>query len=351
MRLIYLISEDYARATGGWVYNERLLKELAKLGWRIDRRDLPAGFPTPDVNAFGTAIEAVLALPRLSLVLADQVCLAPLAIWMQAERLKHRFAMIMHHPQVLERSRPAKVAAQLEDDEREALKAADCVIATSQLTGRQMLADYGVPAEKLVIAEPGTGVFKPSPGSGGPGLHFISIGSVIPRKRHELIVLALAGLQEFDWRLTIVGSLDLVPGHSVELRRLIAQAGLECRVTLNGELTGVQLKALWVSADVYVAASSHEGFGMAIAEAVARRIPVVSTYSGAVGDWLSRDAGLIVEPDTVDAMKAALRRVLTEPQLRANLRTGAAAARATLPTWRETAAKVDAALLAYANGD
>ena len=350
MHLTYLVSQDYARATGGWIYNERLLKELAVLGWRVTRMELPAGFPVPDADAMLDALETVKGLPRGALILADQVCLSPLWFWMTTEKLKHRYAMIMHHPQVLEHSRPPDIAARLDMNERQALGAADCVIATSQLTGRQMLADYGVPTEQLVVAEPGTDVFPPSPGSGGRPLHLISIGSVIPRKRHELIVEALAGLQDFGWRLTIAGNLGLVPGHAAKLRQLITDSGLSARVALLGELTGAKLKALWTSADAYLAASAHEGFGMAVAEAVARQIPVVSTYSGAVGDWLSRDAGIIVEPDDLASLQAALARVLAEPGLRAKLRAGAAAARQTLPTWQQTAAKIDAALRPFALG-
>lgn len=350
MHLTYLISQDYARATGGWIYNERLLKELAALGWRIHREELPAGFPDPDVNAYESAFETVFALPRLTLILADQVCLSPLWPSMESERLKHRFAMIMHHPQILEGSRPPEVSKRLDTDERRALMLADCVIATSRLTGKQMLGDYRVPPEKLVIAEPGTDLFPPAPGSGGPALHLISIGSVIPRKRHELIIAALMGLQGLDWRLTIAGHLGMVPDHADKLRRLIAASGLAGRVTLLGEQTGAELKALWKCADVYVAAAAHEGFGMAVAEAVARQIPVVSTTSGAVGDWLSREAGLIVDPDTAEAFAITLRPVLADPALRAALRAGAAAARATLPTWQQTAAKIDAALRPFALG-
>ena len=346
MHLTYLISKDYARATGGWIYNERLLTELARLGVRITRVDLPAGFPDPSPAALAEALAIVSERPAGELLLADQVCLAPLGAWLLGAAGKPRVAMIMHHPQILEGSRPPDIAARLDADERVALKAADCVIATSQLTGRQMLADYAVPDETLVVAEPGTDVFPASRRSRIAALQLLSIGSIIPRKRHDLLVGALGRLTDLDWHLTIVGDLKREPAHVAALRQLIADVGLADRVALFGEQSGPQLATLWMCTDVYLAASSHEGFGMAVAEAVARQIPVVSTYSGAVGDWLSREAGVIVEPDTVEAFAHALRPVLADPKLRAQMRAGAAAARASLPTWRQTATKVDAALRA-----
>ncbi len=344
MRLSYLISADYARTTGGWIYNERLLAELAVLGWTIDRIELAAGFPDPPAEAIAAASRVLDRLPGNALVLADQVVLSPLAHLLPQQSRRLRFAMLMHHPQVLESSRPAAAAARMDGQERAALALMDRVIATSPLTARQMIADYGVAPARLVTALPGADPQAPSPGSGGSAPHLLSLGSVVPRKRHELIVEALAGLADLDWRLTIVGSLAMNAGHATALRRLIDGVGLAGRVTLSGNLTGPQLDALWNRTDLYVASSRHEGFGMAIAEAIARGIPVVSTRSGAVGDWLDPRASILVEPDNVASLLAALRRVLTEPGLRARLRAGTQAARAGLPTWPESAVLVSEAL-------
>ena len=344
MRLTYLISADFARTTGGWIYNERLLTELNALGWQITRVELPAGFPDPDAGALAAALAIVTGLPDGALILADQVCLAPLSAWMRLERANHRFAIIVHHPQILEGSRPAEVAARLDANERAAMAASGLVIATSPLTAKQLLADYPVTRHRLVVAEPGTDIFPPSPGSSGPAVHLVSLGSVIPRKRHELFVAALAGLTDLDWRLSIAGSLTMVPEHADMLRRLIASSGLAGRVVLLGAVSGAEAEALWRSADVYVAASAHEGFGMAVAEAVARQVPVATTYSGAVGDWLPREAGVVVDTDDVAGMAAALRGVVGDAGARARLRAGAAAARTRLATWAATAGKVDAGL-------
>ena len=49
--LTFVISADYARRTGGWIYADRLLKGLAARGWRINAAILPAGFPEPSPQA------------------------------------------------------------------------------------------------------------------------------------------------------------------------------------------------------------------------------------------------------------------------------------------------------------
>ncbi len=77
---------------------------------------------------------------------------------------------------------------------------------------------------------------------------------------------------------------------------------------------------------------------MAVAEGLARGIPVVATEVGGQPEAVGpTGAGLLVPPGDVGALAAALRRWLTEPGLRERLRGAAADRRATLTTWPETA--------------
>ncbi len=346
MHLTYLVSADYIRTTGGWIYNERMLRELAAIGWQITRIELGPGFPDPAPDVTAGAARVIAGLPGGTLVLADQIVLSPLADVLPAAAARLRFAMLMHHPQVLESSRPPAVAARMDRQERAALGKMECVIATSRLTGAQLIADYGVDSGRLFIAEPGTDLLQASPGSGGPGVHLFSLGSVIARKRHELIVGALAGLMDLDWRLTIAGALDMNDAQVAKLRQLIGAVGLADRIALSGALSGPDLEAIWQTTDLYVASSVHEGFGMAVAEAIARRIPVVTTRSGAVGGWIDPRASVLVEPDDTATMRAVLRRVLSQPELLKALREGTVLARSALVTWPQSARIVGNALSA-----
>ena len=110
-------------------------------------------------------------------------------------------------------------------------------------------------------------------------------------------------------------------------------------------LDDVALEEVWRGADIYVASSRHEGFGMAIAEAISRGLPVVTTAAGAVSEWLNPSAAMIVPTGDTAALAAALARVLRQPETRAALMRGAREQRLQLTRWHETATRVDAALL------
>jgi glycosyltransferase involved in cell wall biosynthesis len=76
---------------------------------------------------------------------------------------------------------------------------------------------------------------------------------------------------------------------------------------------------------------------MAYAEALAHGLPVVATNTGAIPDTVPADAGVLVPPDNVEALAAALRRLIERPGERARLASAARAVR--FPSWSEQAAK------------
>ena len=83
---------------------------------------------------------------------------------------------------------------------------------------------------------------------------------------------------------------------------------------------------------------------MAIAEALARGLPIVSTATGAIPALVGHEAGLIVPVGDVTAFTAALTRVLSDDGLRARLAAGARRVRDRLQTWEDALEQMSAAL-------
>jgi glycosyltransferase involved in cell wall biosynthesis len=341
--LTFVISADYARRTGGWLYDHRLLQELTARGWRIREVTLPAGFPAPSPAARRQAAAAFAAIADGSVVLADQLCLGVLPEVAAAEGDRLRLVMIVHHPLALEGYHAGGRAA-FAHCEREALRHAAAVIATSAHTARALRADYAVAAERLVVAVPGVDPRPLARGSGGSVLNLIAVGAVVPRKDHGLLLAALAGLKHLPWRLTVVGNLARAPDHVARLRGMMAACGLAGRVRLAGEASEARLQRLWLAADLFISASRHEGYGMAIAEAFAHGLPVVATYAGAAGAWVGRRGAKIVADGSVAGLRSALRQVIGGRALRGALRRGAIARRRSLPVWPATAERVEGRL-------
>lgn len=340
---VFAISADYERRTGGWIYNERLMRELETAGWRVQHLVLPAGFPYPSEEVRSRSAEAFARLPDDTLVVVDQLCLGVLPELARKEGRRLRLVMIVHHPLMLEQ-KGGSARDHFARAEREALRHVRLAIVTSRVTAAFLCESFEVPASKLLVAVPGTdrGTLSMGSGSGVPSL--LSVGAIVPRKDHGTLIAALTKLRDAAWRLTIVGNTTRAPDHVAAIRRQIEAAKLGDRIVLAGELDDAALEEAWQKADLYVASSLHEGYGMAIAEAISRGLPVVTTEAGAVSEWLSRSASLMVPCGDAEALGRAIARVLDEPETRMALQRGAREERMRLPGWRDTAARVDAAL-------
>src|SRR5262249_56370787 len=120
--------------------------------------------------------------------------------------------------------------------------------------------------------------------------------------------------------------------------------GLRARVSFLGDVGADALEREYERADLFVLASYLEGYGMALAEAAARGIPVVSTTAGAIPETVPPTTGVLVPPGDSRALAKALASLLDHDDARAELAAHARAAAAALPTWRSAAERFAAAL-------
>jgi glycosyltransferase involved in cell wall biosynthesis len=98
-----------------------------------------------------------------------------------------------------------------------------------------------------------------------------------------------------------------------------------------------KLATLYASSDLFVLPSRFEGYGMAYAEAIAHGLPVLGTTAGAIPQTVPASAGVLVAPDDVAALTAALRRLIDDPRERERLAAGARAVE--FPSWQQQAAR------------
>jgi glycosyltransferase involved in cell wall biosynthesis len=137
--------------------------------------------------------------------------------------------------------------------------------------------------------------------------------------------------------LTIAGDRTRNPVAAARLDTDIEAHGLGNRVAVLGAVPPERIIELYLASDVFVLASRFEGYGMALAEAIAHGLPVVSTMTGAIPDTVPAGTGLLVPPDDVAALAQALRRLIGDCDQRQQLATNARAAAIQLPTWQESA--------------
>lgn len=337
---IFLVPGDWHAATGGYAYDRQIAGGLREAGWSVEVRSPGDTFPVPDAATLAHAAEVIAALPDGALVVADGLAFGALPDLAAAHAQRLRWVALVHHPLSFEAGLASDARDALFDSERRALVHARHVIVTSPSTARD-LAAFDVPAARITVIEPGTAPAARAAGGGaGDGaLNLLCVATVSTRKGHAVLVEALAGLGDRRWTLHCAGSLARDEAAVVAVQAAAQRHGLQDRIVWHGEVDTPALEALYAQADAFVLPSFHEGYGMALAEALARGLPVVSCIAGAIPDTVPADAGLLVPPGDAVALRAALRRLHDDPALRTALAVGARSAAARLPTWPQAVAR------------
>ena len=136
----------------------------------------------------------------------------------------------------------------------------------------------------------------------------LSVGHLIERKGHDLIIRALEHLPEVD--LIIAGD----GPERARLERLVAKFGLGERVRFAGVVDHRDLPALYSAADALVLASSREGWPNVLLEALACGTPVIASRNWGTPEIVSApEAGLLVNERTPEAIALAARSLLSAP--------------------------------------
>jgi len=343
MRVSLIVPAPFDLVSGGYGYDRRIVAELRAAGHQVDVVELTGDFPVADDRARDAACAAWDRLPADTKPLIDGLALPAFRGLEDAISARGSVGLI-HHPVSLETGIAEAHQALLADVERRLFPRLTRLIVTSDTTAETLTTAFHIPPGRVRSVVPGTDDAPRCPGSHGPTCEILSIGTLIPRKGHDLLLRALARLWDLDWRLTIVGSPDRDPPHAHGLAALAAELEIGQRVRFAGELVGEALEAVWQGADLFALATHYEGYGMAIAEALKRGLPVVVTAGGAAGRLVTADSGCVCPVGDRDQVSKSLRRLIFGRDLRQEMAGQAWQVGRTLPSWKAQAALFASAL-------
>lgn len=314
--------DDPQRVSGGNVYDRRVRDGLLARGWRVTTTEV----------ADAPAVEAAVAeVPDGGTVLVDGLVAAWAPDAIATASATARVVVLAHMVRAaFAEADPASV-----DRERRALRAAALVIATSRWTAAELVARGIVDEQRVSVAMPGV---TDGPPALGRADRLLCVGAIAPHKGQDLLLDALGQLRHLDWRCTIAGSRAADPAFADRVAETAAAFGPRIRMT--GVLDEAALASAYRRSGLLVAPSRTESFGMAIADARARGLPVIAAAVGGIPESVAGGGAMLVAADEPAALASALEQWMTEPALRRRLRSEAAESRSRRPRWSTTVDRI-----------
>ncbi len=176
---------------------------------------------------------------------------------------------------------------------------------------------FGIPRDKVHVVHCGIDLarfsFVPRPKfSGERPFRVLNVGRLVPVKGHEILIRALAMLQAEGRNINtqIVGS----GPERGRIEALIAEAGLNDRVSLVGAQPHDEVARMLAEADAFVMSSHVEGIPVACMETMARGTPTIATRTNGVPELIDHEvSGLLVPPNEPAAIAQAIARLMDHP--------------------------------------
>lgn len=310
------------------VYSEDPVQASAMVGaTALDHRQLPHR---------PAAVRLLATWPRIAVrddldVLITQYNAPPLGAGQQVVVVHD--VLFETHPHFF----PPAMRYRLQAMTRLSVHRAALVVTVSDYSRRQIIDTYRVPPERLVVCPNGVAAPIPASAESEPMAseakrpYLLMVGRIEPRKNVDLVLQATAAVRSRGMQLVLVGSNDFSAAETV--RSIAASENVL-------HLTGVsdsRLSALYRSATALVFASSGEGFGLPVLEALAHGTPVVASdrtsipeVGGSFARYFNPD-----DPDAGEVLSALIEQVANDQSV-----FGPAALRRHLATfdWQRSAA-------------
>ncbi len=272
---------------------------------------------------FGFALTALRASRRhASLVVAAHPNLAPVAWAMKAVSPRLRILAVTHGIEVWK---------PLPGLRRRALQRADVVLAPSTDTAQRVVAEQGVPREKIVELPWGldpqfleTTANAPSdhlPAGFPAGRVVLTVGRWTASERYKGVDHLIAAVARLLPRVNDLYLVAVGDGDDRErLERLAAQLGITDRVRFLRGLTQEELAACYQHCTLFALPSAGEGFGLVFLEAMAHGKPVIGGAHGGTPSIVKDNVtGKLVPHGDVESLSQALEDLLTDPSLRCEM--------------------------------
>ena len=336
--------------TGGYLYDRQLVKHFERSGHRMHLVSLPIRrYPLGLADNLTQRLRTRLHHLKPNLVLQDELCHPSLIALNRGLKTDRPMPVvsIVHHLYCGEK-RPPLLNVIPTWIEKRYLDTVDGFVFNSRTTCDSVF-NLSRSPRPHVIAPPGGDRWRPPAlldrerALGEGPVRLIYVGLVIPRKGLLPLIEALAQVRAQNWRLDVVGSLNMDRRYANRCRKLCAHLGLAPRIRFRGAIADSDLMELMAAAHLLCMPFAYEGFGITTAEAMRCGVPVMGSTAGATRELINHgENGLLFDPGDIPGVATALSQLAADRGRLSAMGRSAFEWVQSHPSWRTSMGQVEA---------
>lgn len=320
-KVFFIGSYKEPPTTGGHIYNKKIVEALREMGCDviiINVHQLPKIFRNKFLSFIYCFCRFLKCKPELIVQVADSglryfIFTFFIGLWhiptiqmvhhFEEDFFKDKFKSKLSHHIIKQNLQRAKL-----------------IIVISQNTKNKVMKRAGYNCQnKIHIVNPGVDITTEIKRERFYGKkehwNLLSVGAVTERKGYDYLIEALKDLKDYPFKCYIVGNIDDKRFYE-QLNIKIKNYGLLPKIEFTGYISNERLKELYLSCDIFILPSRHEGYGIVLKEALNYGLPVIATNVGAVSEVVThKKTGFLVYPDNPKSLTDVLKSVMQKPDI------------------------------------
>lgn len=330
LKIAWIIYGPLSQATGGYVYDRMIVEGLRARSICVEVISMIPNQPA-SLEAAADQLDAL----EPDVLVGDALCAPELGTLFELWAARACRLLLVHHLASWEFELEPRDRAARVNVEQRALAACDQVVTTSFATAARLTNQYPICDPEVIV--PGADRLRRIiRRKRSPHVILLGVGSVIARKRWEILLEALDHLALEHVYLRLIGDESRDPDYCRAIKARIAHSPyLSTHVDCLGLVDMDRLADEFSNADALILPSSLEGYGMVITEALQAGLAVIAARQPAISEAMANHAEATLQFGDVAQLRQQLLHFATEPQLRGALQHAAARLSVALPTWRD----------------
>ncbi|MDC1054303.1 glycosyltransferase family 4 protein [Alphaproteobacteria bacterium] len=297
-KFIFFYPGNINQKTGGYIYENNILKFSKKNKFPINFIELSSNYPNPNIQDIKNLNKITDKIKSDNILIFDGLVLEGLH---KSMKIFDNFKIIalIHHPLYLEFN--GKKSEEFFKRAIKIYKKIDYFIVTSHNTKKLLSETFKIKSSKISIVEPGIEKFKKFKKIPSAKLNLLTCGSIIERKKYDYLIKEIKNIENIQ--VNIVGDVSRESKYTNKIKKLISNNKLKNKVILHGKISQVKLESLYSNSDFYISTSEYEGFGMSLANAVLSKLPIISYKTSTILKTIGKSGVLYFDNHKKDTLK------------------------------------------------